>query len=47
MVFRGDVVVVLPKICCGCVHVDKGDILMLRKSVVVCYRGWPSGVVVV
>ena len=47
VVFLDDVVDALHNICCGCVCLDKGDILVLRKSVVVCYSGWPSRVVVV
>ena len=39
MVFSDDVVVVIHDICCGCVCLDKGDILMLREIRVVCSRG--------
>ena len=38
MVFSDDVVVVLHNICCGCVCIDKGDILMPREIRVVCCR---------
>ena len=46
MVFSDDVVVVLHKICCGCVCIDKGDILMPREIRVVCCIGlaeWSGG----
>ena len=39
MVFSDDVVVVIHNICCGCVCLGKGDILMLREIRVVCSRG--------
>ena len=35
VVFLDDVVVALHNICCGCVYIVKGDILVLRKIVVV------------
>ena len=46
MVFSDDVVVVLHNICCGCVCIDKGDILMPREIRVVCCSGlavWSGG----
>ena len=39
VVFLDDVVVALHNICCGSVYIFKGDILVLRKIVVVCYSG--------
>ena len=39
VVFLDDVVVVHHNSCCCCVHLDKGDILMPRKLVVVCRGG--------
>ena len=36
MVFSGDVVVVLPNICCCCVSSHYGDILVPIKILVVC-----------
>ena len=39
VVFLDDVVVALHDICCCCVCIDKGDILMPREMVVVCCSG--------
>ena len=39
VVFLDDVDVVLPNVCCCCVCIDKGDILMPIKLMVVCGSG--------
>ena len=40
VVFLDDVVVVLHHLCCCCVYLNKGDILVLRKMMVVCSKVW-------
>ena len=38
-----DMVVVCCDVCCCCAHDNWGDLLSLRKSMVVCMEGWPNG----
>ena len=47
VVYHVVLIVIIVVTCCCCVHTSKGDILVCREFVVVCYDVWPIGVKVV